>query len=167
MTTIPGVELTEIDAHGDDRGRFVEIYRASAVPDRFIQANHSRSAAGVLRGLHYHRSQSDLWYVIGGRIRVGLVDLRVRKEPPTTDVVELDGDSPATLFIPHGVAHGFAALTDVDLLYWVSAEFDGSDEYGIAWNDPSLGIDWGIADPILSNRDRANPLLKWDEIPRF
>lgn len=167
MMRIPGVEKHTLEIFEDERGRFSEIHRVSSSGQEFVQANHSRSRAGVLRGLHYHRHQADLWFVVRGRIRVGLVDLRLRTDRPKTDVVDLDGDAPKTLVIPEGVAHGFLALTDVELLYWVTAEFDSSDEFGIAWDDPVLGIDWGIRDPILSKRDRDNPRLQWDEIPRF
>lgn len=164
---IPGVELHAIEPSSDPRGRFTEIYRASQADANFVQANHSRSKAGVLRGLHYHRNQSDLWYVVTGTARVGLVDLRSRTDPPITATLDLDGESPASLYVPPGVAHGFAALTDLDLVYWVSAEYDSSDEYGIAWDDPTLGLDWGIEDPIVSERDSSNPKLSWNEIPPF
>jgi dTDP-4-dehydrorhamnose 3,5-epimerase len=164
---IPGVIHTELELHSDDRGRFAEIMRATSYPETFVQSNHSKSRAGVLRGLHYHRGQADLWYVIGGRAQVALADLRSGAGRPATATVELSSEKPATLYIPAGVAHGFLALTDVDLLYWVTAYFDGADEHGVAWNDPTLGIGWATSDPILSDRDRTNPELRWDEIPPF
>lgn len=167
MSVIPDVEIKPVTVSADNRGRFSEILRASSAPLKLVQANHSRSRAGVVRGLHFHRRQADLWYVVTGRIRVGLVDLRVPGGPPQAHTVDLDGDDPATLYVPPGVAHGFAALTDVDLIYWVSEEYDASDEFGIAWDDPTLGIDWGVTDPVLSERDRSNPQLVWDDIPRF
>lgn len=164
---IPGVELRKVDAPSDARGRFTEIYRASRSQEKLVQANHSRSKAGVVRGLHYHRHQADLWYVVRGTARVGLVDLRSRVDPPPAETIDLTEEEPATLFIPPGVAHGFAALTDVDLVYWVTAEYDASDEYGIAWDDPAIALDWGVDDPILSDRDSSNPSLSWHDIPRF
>jgi dTDP-4-dehydrorhamnose 3,5-epimerase len=165
---IPGVELKPAHAVADERGRFAEIYRASDDLPPFVQANHSRSRAHVLRGLHYHRKQADLWYVIRGTARVGLVDLRAREvDPPVSETVDLSEEEPATLFVPPGVAHGFAALTDVELVYWVTAEYDASDEYGIAWDDPAIGLDWGVRDPILSDRDTSNPRLAWNDIPPF
>ena len=164
---IPGVELKPAHAVADARGRFAEIYRASGDHPAFVQANHSRSKAGVVRGLHYHLKQADLWYVVGGTARVGLVDLRNRTDPPTGETVDLRDDEPATLFVPPGVAHGFAALTDVELIYWVTAEYDASDEFGIAWDDPAINLDWGVSDPILSDRDSSNPRLAWNNVPQF
>lgn len=165
--SIPGVIHSDIDRHPDERGFFNEIFRSGHVEEELIQANHSRSVAGVLRGLHYHRSQADLWYVAQGALRVGLADLRRREKAPQTTIVEMSSESPATLYIPPGVAHGFAAVTQCDLIYWVTALYDSSDEFGIAWDDETLGLDWGISDPILSERDRANPPLNWDDIPSF
>ncbi len=167
MTSIPGVQLAPRSPLGDPRGRFVEVFRVSEVPETFVQANHSRSKQGVLRGLHYHRTQADLWYVVAGRAQVALVDLRNGPGAPTVETLNMDSDHPATLYIPAGVAHGFAALSDIELLYWVTAEYDASDEFGIAWNDPQLAIPWELSDPVLSARDRENPPLNWDDIPRF
>lgn len=164
---IPGVVHTELQLYADDRGRFAEIFRADAYPETFVQSNHSKSRAGVLRGLHYHRRQADLWYVAGGRAQVALADLRAGSGRPATAVLELAADRPATLYVPAGVAHGFLALSDVDLLYWVTAYFDGSDEHGVAWDDPTLAIPWESSTPVLSERDRSNPELAWDQIAPF
>ena len=166
-SSIEGVELDELVVHGDDRGSFAEVMRASKFPVTFVQSNHSRSAKGVLRGLHYHRKQADLWYVIAGRMRVGLADLRTQADPPIVETIDLAAAAPAVLFIPPGVAHGFFALEDVDLLYWVSNYYDGDDEMGIAWDDPTLAVPWDADDPILSERDRSNPPLQWQEIAPF
>lgn len=167
MTSIPGVRWFPRPPHADERGRFVEIFRTSELPDDFVQANHSTSKSGVLRGLHFHRHQADLWYLVAGRAQVGLADLRSGSGTPAVDTVLLTDEEPAALYIPAGVAHGFAALTDVELLYWVTAEYDASDEYGIAWNDPQLAISWELTDPVLSERDRANAPLNWGDITRF
>ena len=167
MTTIPGVQLVPRPPFTDARGRFVEIFRVSEVPETFVQANHSSSKQGVLRGLHYHRRQADLWYVMAGRAQVALVDLRGGSGSPAVETLTMNADDPATLYIPPGVAHGFAALTDVELLYWVTAEYDASDEYGIAWDDPQLAVPWELTDPVLSDRDRSNAALNWDDIQRF
>jgi dTDP-4-dehydrorhamnose 3,5-epimerase len=167
LADIPGVIHTKLEVHADERGAFIEIMRAGAYPEVFVQSNHSRSLAGVLRGLHYHRHQADLWYVISGRARVGLADLRTRSATPATATVVLSGDEPATLYIPPGVAHGFLAEEPVDLVYWVTAYYDASDEHGVAWNDASLAIDWGTVDPVISDRDSSNPELRWDDIPPF
>lgn len=167
LEDIPGVVLTKLAAHADERGRFAEIMRAGEHPEAFVQSNHSRSAAGVLRGLHYHRRQADLWYVVGGRVEVGLADLRSRAGVPPTALVTLSDEEPATLYIPAGVAHGFLALTPVDVVYHVTNYYDATDEHGIAWNDPTLALPWSATDPILSKRDASNPELRWDEIAPF
>jgi dTDP-4-dehydrorhamnose 3,5-epimerase len=164
---IPGATLTSLEPHADERGSFVEIMRAANVPDQYVQANHSRSRAGVLRGLHYHRHQADLWYVVRGRMQVGLADLRKRRSRPATASLVLDSDDPAALYVPPGVAHGFLALTDLDLIYFVTRYFDATDEFGVAWDDPALNIPWENPDPVLSERDRGNSPLQWDDIPTF
>ncbi|HVL38741.1 MAG TPA: dTDP-4-dehydrorhamnose 3,5-epimerase family protein [Fimbriimonadaceae bacterium] len=161
MSAIQGVVTTPVERRADDRGFFTEILRASQWPDTFVQANHSHSRRGALRGLHYHRQQADLWYVLRGRAQVGLADLR-GSGTPTIDTIVLDADEPATLFIPPGVAHGYLALTDLDLFYWVTKEYDSTDEFGVAWDDPVLSIPWELNDPILSERDASAPGLNAD-----
>ena len=162
--TIQGVQTVPLDAFGDERGRFMETFRIEWFPQADwgrLQSNRSDSAAGVLRGLHYHFNQVDYWLAMRGRIRVGLVDLR-RSSPTYLASASLDlgEDKPLGLFIPEGVAHGFAALTDCTLMYIVNNYYDGgADEYGIAWDDPQADIDWGIANPALSQRDQNNPLI--------
>ncbi|MCY3799437.1 MAG: dTDP-4-dehydrorhamnose 3,5-epimerase family protein [Chloroflexi bacterium] len=161
---IHGVMTVPLQAIGDERGRFMETFRKEWFPlvnwER-LQSNRSDSAAGVLRGLHYHFKQVDYWLAIRGRIRVGLVDLR-RSSPTYLQSASLDmgADNPLGLFIPEGVAHGFAALSDCSLLYIVNNYYDGgADEFGIAWNDPQAAIDWGLSAPSLSQRDQNNPLI--------
>ena len=167
-SAIDGVRIVTLDVYGDLRGRFCEIFRSAAMPETFVQANHSRSAAGVLRGLHYHRHQADLWYVPAGRAQVGLADLRVRGGTPPTESFVLDAAQPTTVFIPPGVAHGYLALTDLDVIYWVTGEYDPGDEHGVAWNDPTLAIPWQIdAEPVVSERDAKNPGLDWELVPTF
>lgn len=160
--SIDGVKIVDLEVHSDARGSFVEFYRTSWLPtDRPpLQGNVSRSSAGSLRAMHFHRRQWDYWFVVSGQAFVALVDLRAGS--PTeraTWTVRLSGETPTGLFIPPGIAHGFFAETDVVLGYLVDQYFDGSDESGIAWNDPALGIDWPTHDPILSERDRGNPGL--------
>jgi len=161
---IDGVQTVPLQAFGDDRGRFMETFRVEWFPQvswERLQCNRSDSSAGVLRGLHYHFKQVDYWLAIRGRIRVGLVDLR-RSSPTYLCSASLDmgEDKPLGLFIPEGVAHGFAALTDCTLMYIVNNYYDGgADEFGIAWDDPGADIDWGIAKPALSQRDQNNPLI--------
>jgi dTDP-4-dehydrorhamnose 3,5-epimerase len=160
--TIAGVRLTPLEPHPDLRGSLTELYRRSRWVDGqgLVQANLSRSSPGVLRGLHFHRLQSDLWVPVEGRATVGLHDLR--RGSPTGGramMVTLDAAEPVALSIPPGVGHGFATTEGFVLLYLVDREYAGDDEWGVAWNDPGLGIGWGLADPLLSERDRTNPPL--------
>lgn len=176
-----GVRFGALTRHADARGSFRELWRASAFPamttaetgapdgvePRFVQANLSTSAAGVLRGLHYHRRQLDYWVVIAGRALVALVDVRPlldgTGDRPAVETRELAVDE--WVVIPAGVAHGFLAVEPLELLYLVTNEFDASDELGFAWDDSAVGVPWpavkGTPDgrPILSDRDRSNPSL--------
>ena len=158
MNDIEGVIVTPVARHSDERGFFSETARFGAFPLEFRQSNHSHSRAGVLRGLHYHLDQADLWYVVSGTAQVALVDLRAA--PPKVATLTVDGSNPCTIYIPPKVAHGFLALTDVDLVYLVTREYDAADEHGVAWDDPALGIPWAVTDPILSERDSSNPPLR-------
>ncbi|MHB8221058.1 MAG: dTDP-4-dehydrorhamnose 3,5-epimerase family protein [Acidimicrobiales bacterium] len=158
--TIADVIVVQPEAHGDDRGRFVETYRRQWLPlgREMVQANRSEKQAGAVVGLHYHLHQADYWYVLRGRARVVLHDLR-QGSPTTgaTQMLELDGGEDRGLFIPPGVAHGFASLTDVLLWYLVDGYYNPADELGLAWDDPDVGADWGVSSPVLSARDRHNP----------
>jgi dTDP-4-dehydrorhamnose 3,5-epimerase len=165
---IQGVQSVRLRPFGDERGRFIETFRAEWFPQRnweIIQTNRSDSKAGVLRGLHYHHHQVDYWYVLKGMVRVGMVDLRPFS--PTylqTQTIEMGDLNEIGLFIPIGVAHGFYALTNATLTYIVDNYYDGKDEHGVAWNDPDLALDWGLTTPPnLSGRDAANPF--WRDIP--
>ncbi|HWD07810.1 MAG TPA: dTDP-4-dehydrorhamnose 3,5-epimerase family protein [Actinomycetota bacterium] len=164
---IPGAILFTPQVHADGRGSFMEIFRQDALGVDFVQANHSHSAEGVLRGLHYHRRQSDAWYVINGEAQAMLADIRTPSDSPAVASVTLSAEHPQVLYIPPGVAHGFLAVTTVDLIYWVTTYYDASDEFGVAWDDPTLGAPWKLADPVLSNRDRTNPRLEWSAIPAW
>ena len=157
---IAQVVMVEPDVHGDERGRFVETYRREWLPlgREMVQANRSEKQAGAVVGLHYHLHQADYWYVLRGTARVVLHDLRLGS--PTegaTSVLDLSGERDRGLFIPPGVAHGFASLTDVLLWYLVDGYYNPADELGLAWDDPEVGADWGVTGPVLSDRDRANP----------
>lgn len=173
---LPGVQVGRLEPRGDERGAFREVWRASwygaldpalAGPDgRFVQANVSTSAPGVLRGLHLHRRQLDHWVVLDGRAYVALVDVRpllAGRPEPLVRTLELERDD--WLAIPIGVAHGFLALEPLTLLYLVTGEYDGSDELGFAWDDPMAAVPWPAVEstpdgrPILSGRDLANPSL--------
>ena len=126
-----------------------------------LQSNLSRSRAGVLRGLHFHRHQADYWCLLAGRAFVGLYDLRA--DSPTQGAkaeLRLDADEPAALYLPPGVAHGLYAETEVVLLYVVDRYYTGEDEFGLAWDDADVAIRWPTTEPILSERDRSNPNLQ-------
>ncbi|MFN0088723.1 MAG: dTDP-4-dehydrorhamnose 3,5-epimerase family protein [Acidimicrobiales bacterium] len=162
---IAGLYLVEPDVYGDDRGYFVETYRRSWIPNgrEMIQANRGDRRAGCLVGLHYHLHQADYWYVPGGRARVVLHDLR--EGGPTdgaTLCLDLGQQADGTMshrgvYIPPGVAHGFASLTELTITYLVDGYYNPADELGVAWDDPEIAADWGVTDPMLSARDQANP----------
>jgi dTDP-4-dehydrorhamnose 3,5-epimerase len=162
---IDGVYIVDPVVHGDERGFFVETYRRQWFPDgrEMIQGNRGDRQAGAIVGLHYHLHQSDYWYVPFGTARVVLHDLR---QGSSTDGATLSLDlgrrpdgthSHRGVYIPPGVAHGFGALTDMTITYLVDNYYNPADELGVAWDDPEIAADWGIADPILSGRDQKNP----------
>lgn len=159
---IQGVHINYLRAFEDSRGRFIETFRKEWFPMRSwdsIQTNRSDSKANVLRGLHYHFHQVDYWYLVKGRIRAGLVDLR--PDSPTYRAVQtVDMNPQIGLYIPVGVAHGFVALEDATLFYIVDNYYDSTDEFGVRWDDPEVNMPWGVTEPILSERDAQNPLLK-------
>lgn len=167
---IHGVVLRDLVAHGDERGRFVETYRKEWVPGalEMVQANRGDRQAGCVVGLHFHRKQADWWYVVEGTARVVLHDLRVGS-PTDGETMSFDmtGDVPQGLYIPPGVAHGFASLTPLTLTYLVDGYYDPDDELGVAWDDPAVGADWGVTDPILSGRDQALPRRAELDLPPF
>lgn len=159
-SSITDVLIVAPDAHGDERGRFVETYRRQWLPlgREMVQANRSEKQAGALVGLHYHLHQADYWYVLRGRARVVLHDLREGSPTDgTTETIELSGEEDRGLFIPPGVAHGFAALTDLLLWYLVDGYYNPGDELGLAWDDPDVAAEWGVERPVLSARDQVNP----------
>lgn len=162
--SIPGVLLGTPERHEDSRGWFIEILRESDFGTHFVQGNHSHSAENVLRGLHYHRRQADAWYVVAGEAQAMLADLRTESVRPSVLSVELKAEEPQVLYIPPGVAHGFLAVTKLDLIYWVTGYYDASDEFGVAWDDPTLAAPWKSDSPILSERDKTNPKLEWSSI---
>ncbi len=159
---LQGVWLIRVKPVEDQRGRFMETYRSSWLPfaKPMVQANRSDSVQRVLRGLHYHRRQADLWFVQEGRVTAVLVDTRVGSPSEGKHTsLQLGGGEDLALYIPEGIAHGFYAHDEVTMTYLVTNEYDGSDELGIAWNDPDLGVVWPDPQPILSDRDRENPRL--------
>lgn len=159
---INGVVVRDLTAHGDARGFFVETWRKEWLPDGFtpVQANRADRGAGSVTGPHFHLHQADWWYFSRGRARVGLHDLRHGSATAgETMILDVDADAGEHrgIYVPPGVAHGFAAHTDITLNYLVDRSYDPSDENGIAWDDPDVAIDWGVTEPIITARDAANP----------
>lgn len=155
----------EPDVHGDARGRFMETYRRSWFPlgREMVQVNRSDKSANSLVGLHYHLHQADYWFVTRGNARVVLHDLRLGSlTEGATELCEL-GVNEHGIFIPSGVADGFSALSDLTLIYLVDGYYNPNDELGLAWDDPAIAADWGVSDPVLSERDLRNP--RREEIP--
>ena len=161
---IEGVHVVTPDVYADDRGFFVETYRREWIPNgsrEMIQANRGDRENGSIVGLHYHLHQADYWYVPFGTVRVVLHDLR--SGSPTegaTQHTDLRESEHRGIYIPPGVAHGFAALTDATITYLVDNYYNPNDELGVAWDDPEIGADWGLENPILSDRDQNNPYKK-------
>jgi len=165
-TEMDEVALIEPTIHGDDRGFFVETFRANEMAElgigfEFVQENHSRSGAHVLRGIHVQPDQAKLIRCARGRIFDVAVDLR--PDSPTYrrwEGYELDDADHRQLLIPAGFGHGFCVLSDeADVIYRVSRYYDPELEWGVAWDDPEIAVDWPIRDPVLSERDRSAPRL--------
>jgi dTDP-4-dehydrorhamnose 3,5-epimerase len=176
-TDIAGVLIIEPKVFGDQRGFFVETfqaerYAAAGIRRPFVQDNLSRSARGVLRGLHLQnpRAQGKLVTVLQGRVLDVAVD--VRAGSPTFGrhvAVELSGDNRRQFWVPRGFAHGFVVLSDsADFFYKCDELYSAKDEVVIQWNDPALGIDWGVTAPTVSARDAAGrPLADIASLPKY
>jgi dTDP-4-dehydrorhamnose 3,5-epimerase len=175
-TRLDGMVLVEPDVHGDDRGFLLETFREDqwsevGVDIHAVQENHSRSAQDTLRGLHFQTSpgQAKLVRCLRGRIWDVAVDLR--RDSPTFgqwEGHELDDETHRQLFIPVGFAHGFCVLSEIaDVHYKLSSVYDPQTEAGIAWDDPDVGVEWPVAEPQVSDRDRSVPTLAEiaDELP--
>lgn len=167
-TGLDGLALIEPQVFGDDRGFFVETFSREAwrelgVEADFVQHNHSRSSKGTLRGLHFQTSpgQAKLLRCPRGKIFDVAVDLR--RDSPTFGQWEgyvLDDEKHHQLYVPVGFAHGFCVLSEVaDVTYLVSSLYDPDTEAGILWNDPEVGVEWPVDDPLLSKRDIEAPTL--------
>ncbi len=166
-TALPGVVLLEPKVFGDDRGFFFEAWNSKTFKDMdldrtFVQENHSKSARGVLRGLHYQieQAQGKLVRVVAGRLYDVAVD--IRKSSPTLGQwvgYELSAENKRMLWIPEGFAHGFLSLQDgTELIYKCTDHYAPEHERSILWNDRDIGIDWpmeGIEAPVLSAKDEA------------
>ncbi|MAT99142.1 MAG: dTDP-4-dehydrorhamnose 3,5-epimerase [Anaerolineaceae bacterium] len=168
--TIPEVILVEPEKIGDARGFFMETYQYEIFADngiapRFLQDNHSRSAKGVLRGLHYQKdpfAQGKLLKVVIGEIFDVAVDIR-RGSPTFGQWVgeRLSAENGRLLYVPAGFAHGFCVLSETaDLIYKTTDYYHPESEKGIIWNDPQIGVEWPVSDPVLSARDQKLPTLE-------
>lgn len=169
QTELDGVLLIEPTVHHDSRGRFFESYekekyRQVGIHEDFVQDNQSLSNKNVLRGLHYRVApeQAKLVRVVKGEVFDVVVD--IRKSSPTFGKWQsfiLSDSNNLQVYVPVGFAHWFCVLSDTaEFLYKVSEYYSGDKEKGIIWNDPDIGIDWPISDPILSDKDKINPPLK-------
>jgi dTDP-4-dehydrorhamnose 3,5-epimerase len=178
-TEIPGVLCIEPDAFSDARGTFSEICRVDryaefGVSDPFVQDNMSSSRQGVLRGLHlqYPRGQGKLVSAVYGEIFDVAVDARIGSPTFGRAVwVTLSESNRRQLYVPPGCAHGFAVSSPEAVVVYKCTEYYAPQyEHVVRWNDPALGIPWPIANPILSERDAAAPLLSeipFSQLPRF
>ncbi|WP_420628068.1 dTDP-4-dehydrorhamnose 3,5-epimerase [Candidatus Leptofilum sp.] len=166
---IPEVISVEPQLFGDSRGFFMETYQfeifaANGIAASFVQDNHSRSAKGVLRGLHYQKephAQGKLLKVVIGEIFDVAVDIR-RSSPTFGQWVGeiLSAENGRLLYVPPGFAHGFCVLSETaDLMYKTTDYYHPASEKGIMWNDPQIGIAWPISNPLLSARDQKLPTL--------
>ncbi len=167
---LPGLRVIESRVFTDDRGAFLETFRRSdfaraGIAEQFVQDNYSRSSRGVLRGLHFQKdpqAQGKLVRCLQGRIFDVAVDVRAGSPTFARWVgIELSGENHLMLYLPPGFAHGFAVLSpSADVLYKCTAEYAPDLDRGIVWNDASVGIDWPLREPILSEKDRRLPSLR-------
>lgn len=168
-TDLPGCVVIEPVVHGDARGYFYESfhaqkYKKAGLDLRFVQSNVSRSAHGVLRGLHYQfpNPQGKLVNVLAGEVYDVAVDIRVGS--PTFGrwaAAVLSADNKRHFWIPEGFAHGFAVLSDdATFCYQCTALYDHAADAGIRWNDGQIAIDWPLGAPLLSEKDQRAPFLR-------
>lgn len=170
-TKLEGVVIITPDVFGDHRGFFMESWSEHKMEEaglhyNFVQDNHSMSSVkGTLRGIHFQKgdkAQAKLVRCVNGAVLDVAVDLR--HESPTYKqwvAVELSAENKKQLMIPRGFGHGFVTLTDeVEFLYKADNYYAPEADGGIRWNDPEIGVDWGVENPILSAKDEKNPFLK-------
>ena len=168
-TSLPGVLIVEPRVFDDDRGFFMESFNSrdfsdAGLPSTFVQDNHSRSTRGVLRGLHYQypKWQGKLVRAIVGAIFDVAVD--IRHESPQFGEwfgLELSAENRKQLYVPPGFAHGFCVLSDVsEMTYKCTSLYEPADDASVLWNDPDIGIQWPIPEPILSSKDIEASRLK-------
>lgn len=178
-TELEGVLIVEPKVFGDARGFFFESwsqsrYAEAGLPGRFVQDNLSKSSKGILRGLHlqHPRGQGKLVQVLAGEVFDVAVDVRVGSPAFGRWVgVTISGDNHRQVYIPPGFAHGFCVLSEEALFAYKCTEtYDREAELGVLWNDPALGIEWPVTDPLLSEKDTAFPVLadiSVDRLPPF
>ena len=170
-TKLEGVVIIEPDVFGDNRGFFMESWNKKKMAEAgldydFVQDNHSKSTVkGTLRGIHFQKSdnaQAKLVRCVKGAVLDVAVDLR--RNSPTFKQwvgVELSEENKKQLLIPRGFGHGFVTLTDdVEFLYKADNYYESEADAGILWSDPEIGVEWGVDNPILSEKDKKNPFLK-------
>ncbi len=172
-TSLPGVVILEPKKFGDARGWFMETFneeafRKGGLPDSFAQDNHSYSTAGVVRGLHYQLEQPQGKLVRCTRGRILDVAVDIRRDSPHFGKwtgVELSAENGRMLWIPPRFAHGFSVLSeDAEVIYKCTTLWHQPSDRSILWNDPEIGIDWGVASPSLSAKDAAAPRLRDAEV---
>lgn len=176
-TAIPDVLMLEPRVFGDARGFFMESWNARAFNEAvghqvaFVQDNHSRSVAGVLRGLHYQltQPQGKLMRVISGRVFDVVVDMRAQSPTLGQSVcVELSADNHRQLWVPPGFAHGFLVLSDsADVLYKATDYYHPSSEVSVSWCDPELGIEWPIDGLTLQLSAKDKQGIAFADAPRL
>jgi dTDP-4-dehydrorhamnose 3,5-epimerase len=167
-TSLEGIVLIEVGAHGDERGFLLESFREDEWRDlgvgvTFVQENHSRSSRGILRGIHFQTEPGQAKLVRCSRGAIWDVAVDLRRDSPTYrrwEGHELSDSNGHQLFVPAGFGHGFCVLSDeADVAYKLSSYYDPATEAGIAWDDPDVGIEWPIDGPVVSERDRSAPRL--------
>ena len=167
-TSLDGVKIITPTVFEDERGYFFESYKApifknNDLPINFVQDNEVKSTKGVLRGLHYqfNRPQGKLVRVISGSILDVAVD--IRKGSPTfgqSEIVHLTAENSKMLYIPEGFAHGYLVTSSESIVVYKCTDiYDPNDQYGIIWNDETIGVDWTYDSPILSEKDLMLPAL--------
>jgi dTDP-4-dehydrorhamnose 3,5-epimerase len=178
-TALPGVCVVEPVVHGDARGFFYESfhagkYRQLGIDVQFVQSNVSRSGRGVLRGLHYQwpHPQGKLVTVLEGEVYDVAVDIRRGSRTfGRWEAAMLTAENHRQLWIPEGFAHGFCVVSEAaTFMYQCTALYDPAADAGVRWNDAAIGIDWPVAEPLLSAKDEASPFLAdvpADKLPVF
>jgi len=167
-TSLDGVKIITPTVFEDERGYFFESYKTpifknNELPINFVQDNEVKSTKGVLRGLHYqfNRPQGKLVRVISGSILDVAVD--IRKGSPTfgqSEIVHLTAENNKMLYIPEGFAHGYLVTSSESIVVYKCTDiYDPNDQYGIIWNDETIGVDWMYDSPILSEKDLMLPAL--------